>query len=338
MVTRRKFIRNTAVGTAGIAVLSKLGWAAGVQGQKISRVVKVVNPDVVDSRTGEVNKKILRQMIDQAVMTLSGKKKLSRAWAEFIPKGKRIGLKINTLGLRSVKNTGWTSHFTAMTDTLTSSLKSTGVTEDQLVIWDRSEAELQAAGYTIQKEPGKTRVIATFSNRRDPGYGYSDEDYPVGDKTSRVARILTDQCDVMINIPLIKDHRIAGFTGSLKQHYGTIDNPGSMHHNRCSGPGIAEVNAIPVIREKQKLILVDGLLGVIQGGPVWNISSIRAFHCVIAGTDPVAVDRIMLDMLEKQRADNGLEPLGDRVVHLGLAQKLGLGTAQPDQIDLIEIV
>ena len=63
------------------------------------------------------------------------------------------------------------------------------------------------------------------------GIGY-DESFAIDVGKSRqvyLSSILTKMCTYLINVPVLKDHSIAGVTLSMKNHYGTIDNPGSLH-------------------------------------------------------------------------------------------------------------
>jgi len=48
-----------------------------------------------------------------------------------------------------------------------------------------------------------------------------------------VSKILTQMCDVIINMPILKDHQMAGVTFAMKNMYGTVDRP-----TRCT-PTIA---------------------------------------------------------------------------------------------------
>ena len=141
----------------------------------------------------------------------------------------------------------------------------------------------------------------------------------------------------MINICVPKTHGGAVFTNALKNHYGTIDNPGRMHANNCSNPGIAEVNTIPIIRKKEKLIVSDALLMVIEGGPRWDRRFIRPFGGILIGTDPVAVDAVALQIIDDAREKDGMERLAAQVKHLPLAEALGLGNSRLENIDLVSI-
>ncbi len=338
--TRRHFLKHSALTAFGLAAAGKLSPALDSLLPKASpaeksRIVMVRHSGVVDA-DGRVQGPLLQEILDKAITEFSGRLAVADAWRQFISPEDVVGLKINTLGLTEVQGTDYTQHFSAVIGAVASGLRRAGVKDKNMVVWDRSEEEMAQAGLTIQKDPGLMRVIANKAGRRDPG-DYSPKAYPVGELSSRVSRILADVCTTFINIPVPKTHGNAVFTCSLKNHYGSIDNPSRMHANACCDPGIAEVNAIPIIREKQKLVVSDALLLVIERGPRWDRRFIRPYGGVIVGTDPVAVDAVALKILDDKRAEDGMDRIAARVPHLALAEKLGLGKSGLDEIDLIEI-
>jgi uncharacterized protein (DUF362 family) len=289
----------------------------------------------VDS-SGKVQGPLLQGMLDKALTSYSGQSTAADAWRRFISPEDVVGLKINTLGCQSVQGTDYTQHFSAVIEAVARGLRGIGLKDKSIVVWDRSEEEMKEAGLTIQADPGAMRFIANKPGRRDPG-DYAATSYPVGGGSSRVSRILADTCTSMINISVPKTHSNSIFTCSLKNHYGTIDNPNRYHANNCSDPGIAEVNAIPIIRQKQKLVISDALLIVTEGGPRWDRRFIRPYGGVLVSTDPVAVDAVALSILDDLRKADGMEPIAPRVPHIALAEKLGLGQSRLENIELVTV-
>lgn len=60
---------------------------------------------------------------------------------------------------------------------------------------------------------------------------------------------------------------------------------------------------------------------------------------MIFGTDPVAVDYTGWQIIEKLRATKGLSSLAEEnrtPKYIKTAEKLGLGTANPDEITIVE--
>ena len=340
-LSRRKFLKNSAISTIGLSLIDKLaaGFAKGLVSSEASPKSKVVlvRHSKVANSSGKIQQKLLQQMLDKAITTLTGKSTPADAWKTFVSPEDVVGLKINTLGLKEIKRTELVTHFSAMNSAILSGLKQAGVAEERVIVWDRRDDELVNAGLSIYTEQNALRIFGTTNRDSKTGIGFSREQYAVGTQKSRVSRILTDMCTVFINVPLMKTHRNAGMTCSLKNHYGSIDNPGDFHPNSCTNPGIAEVNAIPVIRKKQRLIVCDALLGVYEGGPNWRRQYIWPYGGILLGTDPVALDYTAMKILDEQRRAMGLPPLEPRVEYLKLAEQFGLGTCQPEKIDFIKI-
>ena len=71
---------------------------------------------------------------------------------------------------------------------------------------------------------------------------------------------------MVINLPILKDHEMAGITFSMKNMYGVVDRPFLLHPNNCN-PGVADVNAIPAVRAKVWFTVGDAISSVYDGGP-----------------------------------------------------------------------
>ena len=91
---------------------------------------------------------------------------------------------------------------------------------------------------------------------------------------SHVSRIVTGNLiNKIINIPVLKDHSSAGVTLALKNiSHGMVNNVCRSHVgpakglNRCA-EFIPRVVALPALRRKIVLHILDGLIGQWQGGP-----------------------------------------------------------------------
>ncbi len=95
----------------------------------------------------------------------------------------------------------------------------------------------------------------------------------------------------------------------------------------------------PPIRDKVVLNIADGIIGCFDGGPAANPQFICQYKTILAGTDPVAVDRIAYDIIMSKRYEEGIqktEKAGARKF-MDIAQELGLGVADKDRIDLKEL-
>ncbi len=339
-LSRRDFLKRTSLGTLALAAAGDLSAKIlypfkTVSGSQ-SKVVLVRHSKVVDA-AGSIQQPLLQKMIDKAVIAFSGENTLADAWSKYFSADDVVGLKVNALGLIDLQGMDFLQHFPAVTNAIASGLKKAGVKEGNVIVWDRSEEELSQAGYTINHEPTAMRVIGNKKNRRGSEGQFNPKSYPVGKNSSRVCSILADQCTALVNIPVPKTHGGAVFTGSLKNHYGTIDNPRDFHSNSCTNPGIPEVNTIPMIRDKQKLIVYDAMLVAVEGGPRWNRRFTKPYGGILVGTDPVAIDTIALKILDKKRAEAGMVLIASRARHIPLSAELGLGTDNLDNIELVKL-
>lgn len=340
-LTRREFIKKSSVSALGLSLLGSIPatLASETINQTItgkSKVVLVRNTKVI-SPEGIVDNDILSSMLDTAITNYSGDSP-SIFWPKIFSPKDIIGLKVNTLGLNQISGSSLTNHFSAVTNVIIQSCKEAGIKEENFIIWDRSNEELTSAGYQIQNELGKTRILGNVSRSDGSAIGYSDKEIKVGDKSTYLAKILTDMCTCLINIPLVKDHGIAEFTGALKNHYGTINNAREFHSNNCTNPGIPEINLIDTIKSKQKLIIADALLGVFNGGPRWDRKFMWPYGGILVATDPVAIDTILFNILNDKRKSEGLAPINDSTArHIRLSAEAGLGKNNLNQIDFLEI-
>lgn len=337
--SRRTFLKNLAAGAAGIAVANKINPSVASQPTQVapakSKVVLIKNPDVIDAE-GNADPKIIREMIDAGMKKLTEKDNIQEAWQEFFTEQDIVGVKLNALGLADLQDTPYVSRFSGINEAIISSLDEIGVKKEKVIFWDRSNEELISAGLAISKDEGKPQIKGIKTTPRGEG-SYNQTSYPVGANSTRVCDILADECTALINVPVLKTHRNAGISGSLKNHYGTIDNPREFHANYCNNPGIAEVNMVKPIQEKQRLIICDALMGLYDGGPRWAREVMWTFGGIILGTDPVAVDSIMLKIINQKRKDMALEPV-ETATHIPISEGAGLGNHSLAMISLEEVV
>jgi uncharacterized protein (DUF362 family) len=160
-----------------------------------------------------------------------------------------------------------------------------------------------------------------------------------GTVTTRLSRILT-QCDAVINMPVLKNHNLAGVTMAMKNMYGVINNPNAMHGNACN-PYIADLNMIPQIRQKVRFVIGDMMTAVYEGGPSYRPEYAWNEDGLIVGEDRVAIDTICAQIIERKRAEKGLKTLEQNgtpwhYIATAADAQHRLGTNDPARIALIE--
>jgi len=135
---------------------------------------------------------------------------------------------------------------------------------------------------------------------------------------------------------------ISGITFAMKNHYGSISAPSLLHSN--IGNAIAELNALPPIKDRTRLIIGDALTACLKyrgSYPYW--SSDWTGDSILVSFDPVAIDTMALQMLDRLLTDAGGSPASLLALRematscLESAAELGLGTDDPENIDLVEV-
>jgi hypothetical protein len=146
---------------------------------------------------------------------------------------------------------------------------------------------------------------------------------------SHLSVIVSRLVNKVVTIPCLKDHRSAGVTLALKNlSHGMNNNVARSHlsgiyhlSGATSGPNqcntfIPTAAGQRLIREKATLHILDGLVGVYEGGPggwnrTWGTWPARS---LFFATDPVALDHVGWDIVDSKRAEMGWQP----VSHMGL--------------------
>jgi uncharacterized protein (DUF362 family) len=214
-------------------------------------------------------------------------------------------------------------------------LQEGGIRASDIVIWDRDTDELERAGFHISTEGNGVRCFGTDR------VGYEADLVTYGSVGSQLSQILTRQCDVLINVPVLKDHDGAGVTIALKNMYGVIHNPNKYHPNGCN-PYIADLNMLPAIRTKMRLTICDATTASFEGGPGYKPQYSWKNNALIVSQDPVALDYTGWHIIESKRAEKGLKTLeadGRKPHYIAAAADAQhrLGTNDAQRIALVEV-
>jgi len=330
--SRRDFLRTASIAALGAGALvagsGKLSdilssASVGAKHARLSRVVLVKHPKAVVNKTPSPD--IVDRMVNHAVATLADKKDPGEAWKELFSAKDVVGIKIN-----GIAGKGLSSNVDVV-NAIVAALTKAGVEGNNIIIWGSTEGRIEKAGF----KPNTSSTGVRIFNAPEAGYSEPYELKEFGIKT-RLTKIITEQITALINVPVLKDHALAGITYSLKNiSHGSTNNPGDLHRNNCD-PAIAEVNAIPLIREKQRLIIGDALLACYDKGPWHNPRYKWVENTIMAAHDPVAIDTVGLQIIEAKRKVEGIAPIGKRAKHLSTAARLGIGVDDPDRIEMIK--
>lgn len=332
----------------------------GMPGLFPGRVVETFNERAVVNH--RVSADAVRDMVARGMTTLTGDANAKDAWARFFDKSDVVAIKVNPSG------TPFTTTQIALLREVIRSLSSVGVASTRIIVYDRNSNQLEVNGYHALVPPG-VRVIGLDQEWRANGETHGGYDREVfcemdcfGERETRsyLGKIISTEVTKIVNLPVMKEHNASGVTGCLKNlAYGSYNNVARTHipPKTFTSPIIAVMCASPLVRSKAVLNIMDGLRAVYHSGPfAWNPDFTWEAKTLLFGTDPVAMDRIELETVERKRKEMNVPSLWDRNPanlgtsndmqktamknpfyrepgHIKVASELGLGRYELNQID-----
>ncbi len=186
-----------------------------------------------------LNAGALRQMLDASLTRLTGLTDAAESWRALFDPGERIAIKVNVFGNSLI----WTHY--PLVQAVTAGLIGAGIPAEQILIYDQLTTEFETAKYAVNPDGPGVRCRGTD--------GSFTNTFPAGDPSVRLSDLLL-QSDALINMPVLKSHMIAGMSFALKNHFGSTDNPSALHQ---VGQGIPQLNALPVIKDRTRLVIGD---------------------------------------------------------------------------------
>jgi uncharacterized protein (DUF362 family) len=329
----------------------------GMPGQYKGQVVRVHSEASIDARSGSVNQSVVTRMLSRGMRALTGDTRDEDCWARFISPQDVVGIKVNCSGAPHVMSSP------ELVGAIVKNLVTIGVPAEKIWIYERFENQLKSVGYD-RCIPKGVHIWAAEGKFRASLLGYDPDTYVevnfFGEEDTRsfMTRPVADTFTKIINVPKMKEHQAAGVTGCLKNiSYGNFSNMDRSHRfvktNTYSFIGtLASVEPIP---SRTVLNIMDGLSAVWHAGPFSEYAQFRFYpKQLLLGTDPVAMDHVLIDVIEAKRKTEGAPSLFDRSsAHIGqdnsnpqfnhyirepghveYASQLGLGVYESSRIKL----
>ena len=359
-----KWLQPTAEVAAplGQAPLDVPGKTWALPGPYRGKVIEVQHSGVLETEQKEGytrrNEAVVKSMVERGMKKLVGSDDATEAWRSFFSAGDRVGIKIVPVGKPDS-----ISSFEVVRQVI-AGLESAGVRRKDILVFDRYLTEFLACPYPdhlpegVHYEASSVEYDAlqvelsgqlASGDRKEKVTGYDRDIYreipychpehdPQDDRRyrSHLSHIIAHSVDKFISIPVLKDHRSAGITASLKNlSHGSVNNVARSHGsspdikppllgsnlNQC-GTFIPAIVSLPTIREKAVLQIVDGIVATYEGGPGnWNKTfATWPYSSLLFATDPVAVDRVCWKIIDEQRLKEGWPT----VSQMGLDGKTGM--------------
>jgi hypothetical protein len=329
---RRTFLQMAAAAPATLAakdrkvpkfrVVSHYQPAAqpGMPGPYPGQAASVHAAKCIDEATETPDPAVVREMMTRGMRALTGDADVRDAWARFITPADVVAIKVNCSGAPGIMSSP------VVVAEIVRNLMAIGVQPGALWIYERFQDQLASVHYDRYLPEGVH--IWAAENERGSAESYDPATYvetwffDEDDTRSNLIRLVGNRFTKIINVPNIKDHGAAGVTGCLKNiAYGNFSNVARSHSGSETNTYsfIGTLAAVEPLRSRSVLQIMDGLRGVWHGGPFSTNRKFRFYpKRMLFGSDPVAIDRLLLDIIDDKRKAEHAISLWDRSPkHLG---------------------
>jgi hypothetical protein len=338
----------------------------GMPGPYPGSVIAVKSARCLNETGEQVNGEVVREMMTRGMRALTGDQDVRAAWRRFFTPEDIVGIKVNVVGRP------WVVSTPEIVAECVRNLIAIGLRPEQIYLYDRFRDQLDEANYAPHVPKGVQLFAAERRNEGVDNHEYDPATYVEAsffgedDTRSNLMRLISGRLTKIINIPNMKDHGATGVTGCLKNiAYGGFSNVARTHERGVSHTlsFVGTLANVEPVRSRTVLQIMDGLRGVWHGGPGARTLRYVFFpRQIMFGTDPVAIDRLLLDIIDDERKRRGAISIWNRSEktldfnnggkrdqdpnvniiirepgHVEYAAKLGLGVADARRIKVQEI-
>ncbi|HUT02142.1 MAG TPA: DUF362 domain-containing protein [Phycisphaerae bacterium] len=258
------------------------------------------------------------KMVAEAMDLLGGVK-------QFVKDGQKVVIKPNVVGQPCLNRWGRFRGPKKVRNDLTTDVRIAGALARQML--KAARCKITIAEGTPNHLPSLYEFLGYTKLSKELGIDLVDVDAAkrmIVKRKDLIAReqyempVVTQTCDVLVNMPVMKTHQLAVVTLGMKNLFGLLPLPKNRFHRKYNG-----VLCDLVRMRRPDLVIVDGLVATEGQGPLQG-TPIR-MDLIVAGRDIVAVDTVCTVIM-------GFDPR--RVQHLVLAHENGLGETDLDKITI----
>lgn len=291
--------------------------ATGLRAEALSTSLSPTGPRVViveDPAATEAfqpRPEVVEAMVRRGLTNLTGQTTTRAAWLSLVSLNDTVGIKVYS---RPGPNSGTRP---AVAAAVAQSLIAAGLRPQQIIIWDKEEADLREAGFMPLAAQLGVRVTASTRSGYDatnyydtPLIGnlvFGDLEFEkkgegVGRK-SFVAKLVTREMTKIINLTPLLNHNEAGVCGNLYGlALGSVDN--SLRFENDAGrlaQAVPEIYALPILGDRVVLSITDALICQYEGGQRGLLHYSTVLNQLRFSKDPVALDVLSIKELTQQR-------------------------------------
>ena len=241
-----------------------------------ARVVTVENTNAIYDF--QPNAAVVQNMVDRGLTNFTGQATVTAAWRSLVSTQDVIGIKVfSTAGMLSGTRP-------AVVAAVIHGLLGAGVPAEHIVIWDKHEDNLRAAGFFKLAAQLGVRVAGCAEAGYDPTNFYQPDTAIIGNlvwgdlefgkkgegvgRKSFVSKIVSRQITKIISVAPLLNREDAGVCGHLYSlALGSVDN--TLRFEGDAGRlavAVPEIYALPALGDRVALNITDALIGQYEGG------------------------------------------------------------------------
>ena len=311
--------------------------ASALEPMPSGRALVVEHPDATQAFSAQSGP--IEQIVNKGLAHFTGKATIREAWLSLVSTQDIIGIKVHAAP------GGMSGTRPAVVAALIETLLQSGISSQQIVIWDKRTVDLRLAGYFALAEKYQVQVAGALEEGYDPATFYPTPllgklvygDLEFGQKgegigrNSHVTKLLTRRITKIVNVTPLLNHNQAGVSGAL---YGlalaSVDNTLRFEDPERLSTAVPEIFALPEIADRVVLNIVDALICQYRGEERSLLHYSTALNQLWFSRDPVAVDTLAIQELDRNRRE-GKTSRGILQIYANAAL-MDLGVANTNQI------
>jgi len=309
-----------------------------------AKVVIVQDPNATDAFLPDPDH--VRNMVTRGITALTGKTYVGDAWLSLVSTQDIVGIKVFS---EPGPNSGTRP---AVVAAVVQELIDAGLPPKQIVVWDKHETDLRLAGYFDLAKRFGIRVAGSAEAGYDEKVFYDTPllgnlvwgDLEFGKKgegvgrKSFVSKLVTKGMTKIINITPLMNHNQAGVVGNLfSLASGSVDNFGRFEDQQRLATAVPEIYALPILSDRVVLNITDALICQYEGEERSLLHYSAILNQLRFSRDPVALDTLSLQELDRQRALAKLAAIHFDPELYNNAALMELGISDPKKIDVTEL-
>jgi len=276
-----------------------------------ARVVTVENDDAISDYQPDA--RLAQVMVNRGVTNLTGKVTVAAAWRSLVATQDVVGIKVySTAGMLSGTRP-------VVAAAVIQGLIDAGVPRQHIIIWDKNEADLRAAGFFQLGVQLGVRVAGSVETGYDPATFYQPDTAIIGNlvygdlefgkkgegvgRKSFVSKLVSQQMTKIISITPLLNQQYASVCGHVYGlAMGSVDNTLRFEGDPSRlAVAVPEIYALPVLGDRVTLNITDALIGQYEGGSRGLLHYSVVLNQLWFSHDPVALDTLAIKELDRER-------------------------------------